>query len=190
MLGQVQRGSHTPDSVDPQAVPSSISAAKGHMAACGLPGVTRHRPCRCDEIPLISGGTLSPCSRLHARLADGIAAAAGGLLPHPFTPHRNEVIIPAGLLSVAVVVRRPLPHVRPHLLFHEATVRHNGLSQTGTEWESGSSSTGRRPVATVQTSPKSDLSMFTPHCTAAASYHTKREETCQTKQATDQQFQI
>ncbi len=28
----------------------------------------------------------SPCSRLHARPADDIAAAAGGLLPHRFSP--------------------------------------------------------------------------------------------------------
>ena len=45
--------------------------------------------------------THSPCSPLHARPAGAITAAAGRLLPYPFTPGR---FAPVGILSVAVVV--------------------------------------------------------------------------------------
>jgi len=69
------------------------------VVACWvLPSFARTR---CDEIALYSA-TLSPCSQLHARLAGCIAAPAGGLLPHPFTPY-HAARQPAGMLSVAVV---------------------------------------------------------------------------------------
>ena len=69
--------------------PSSVSQALRTEAGPGLPGVTR--PCRpgCDETKLLrrrNGLAHSPCSRLHARPAGDIAAAAGGLLPHRFSP--------------------------------------------------------------------------------------------------------
>jgi len=97
---------------------SSVSAVSC-TANRGLPGITRPRPLRCDEIAPAWSATLSPCSRLHARLAGYIAATAGGLLPHPFTPYRPW---PAGILSVAVVVSRPLPDACPHLRFRGATL--------------------------------------------------------------------
>lgn len=89
------------------------------LVACQvLPDLTRtaaarfSRPC--------SRRTHLPCSRLHARLADDIAAVAGGLLPHRFTPYQTPGKTPAGLLSVAVVVTGPSPTLRPHLLFRGA----------------------------------------------------------------------
>jgi|GEM_PF-3839320 len=56
---------------------------------------------------------------------------AGRLLPHPFTPYHFYFAErlqsrTAGLLSVAVVVRRPLPDACPHLLFRGATLRPQG----------------------------------------------------------------
>ena len=69
--------------------PSSVSQVRRPEAGPDLPGVTRPcRPC-CDETELLrmrSGPAHSPCSRLHARPAGDIAAAAGGLLPHRFSP--------------------------------------------------------------------------------------------------------
>ena len=52
-----------------------------------------------------------------------LLGAAGRLLPYPFTPYLPYRSKAAGLLSVAVVVRRPLPDACPHLLFHGATLR-------------------------------------------------------------------
>ena len=53
-----------------------------------------------------------------------LLATAGGLLPHPFTPHlpAQDLRTAAALLSVAVVVTPPIVVVRPHLLFHGAIV--------------------------------------------------------------------
>jgi hypothetical protein len=64
----------------------------------------------------------SPCSRSHARLAGRVATTAGGLLPHRFAPYRRFLGAPAGMLSVAVVVRTRLSPACPHLLFREATL--------------------------------------------------------------------
>ena len=64
---------------------------------------------------------------------------------------------PAGLLSVAVVVRRPLPTACPHLLFREATVPIS-LKIGG---ESGSSSTGATPGSDDYIRPIDNLSMYT-----------------------------
>ena len=104
----------------PWIVPSSISAAEAawRFVACWvLPNFTRTAATRSSRLP---SRTHSPCSRLHARLAGCITAPAGGLLPHRFTP--DQPASPAaGMLSVAVVVERPLPGARPHLLFHGAT---------------------------------------------------------------------
>jgi hypothetical protein len=93
------------------------------LAAPGLPGVTRPDRCRCGETEpwarpthLAPGCTLAqPGTLLHP---------AGGLLPHRFTPYPGSIYdaAGAGLLSVAVVVRRPLPTACPHLLFREATL--------------------------------------------------------------------
>jgi hypothetical protein len=55
--------------------------------------------------------TLLPLSR-RSRLAADIAADAGGLLPHPFTPYRA---CPAGLLSVAGLRRTQLTPRTPPL---------------------------------------------------------------------------
>lgn len=83
---------------------------------------------------------------------------AGRLLPYPFTPYQLCQSKAAGLLSVAVVVRCPLPDTRPHLLFHGATFRPEGrVLRDGRE--SGSSSTGARPAATAASTPT--LSFYT-----------------------------
>lgn len=70
--------------------------------------------------------TLSPCSQLHARLADDITVTAGRLLPYPFTPYPvlpiQHLQDPAGILSVAVVVNPSLPRDCPHLRFRGATL--------------------------------------------------------------------
>jgi len=59
---------------------------------------------------------------LHAHLAGRITPAAGGLLPHRFAPYRRSWRAPAGILSVAVVVRTRLSPACPHLLFRGATL--------------------------------------------------------------------
>ena len=64
----------------------------------------------------------SPCSQSHARLAGRVTTTAGGLLPHRFAPCRCILGAPAGMLSVAVVVRTRLSPACPHLLFHGATL--------------------------------------------------------------------
>ena len=94
--------------------PSNVAAGGAWLA-----GYYPTHPPRCGEIqPASTGQTHSPCSPLYARLAGGIAATAGRLLPYPFTPGR---LAPVGLLSVAVVVATPLPMRCPHLLFRGAT---------------------------------------------------------------------
>gem|GEM_PF-1686804 len=65
--------------------------------------------------------THPPCSRLHARPAGPVTGNRWWALTPPFHPS-PEGILPAGLLSVAVVVTCELPHRRPHLLFREATL--------------------------------------------------------------------
>ena len=65
----------------------------------------------------------SPCSQVHARPAGSVTAAAGGLLPHRFTPHPHPEKHSgplAGFLSVAVVVNGNLRHRCPHLRFRGA----------------------------------------------------------------------
>ena len=60
------------------------------LADCNLPGVIRPRSLRCDEILHCfckRCKTHTPCSPLHARPAGPVSKTAGGLLPHPFTPH-------------------------------------------------------------------------------------------------------
>jgi hypothetical protein len=64
----------------------------------------------------------SPCSQSHARLAGRVTTTAGGLLPHRFAPYRRFRGAPAGMLSVAVVVRTRLSPACPHLLFRGATL--------------------------------------------------------------------
>ena len=91
------------------------------VACWVLPNFTRTAATRSHKCV-----TLSPCSQSHARLARHITVPAGGLLPHPFTPYRHLVIdscdvVPAGILSVAVVVSHPLLDSRPHLRFRGAT---------------------------------------------------------------------
>ncbi len=124
------------------------AAQSGRTAAdCGLPGIARPHPLRCDEIPPPA------LARLRAeptRLAPGctLAQPAASQRPlvgsyptlSPLTQRRRREDVPpwAGLLSVAVVVVRPLPDARPHLRFRGATSP--ALLQAG--WESGSSSTG------------------------------------------------
>ena len=63
---------------------------------------------------LTPGETLSPCSQSHARLAEHIAAPAGGPLPHPFTPYLSRPESPGGTAlccgcSQTPVTRRPPP---------------------------------------------------------------------------------
>jgi len=101
------------------------------VAAPDLPGVTRPHLCRCDETKpahpdqrSAAGLAHSPCSQSHARPARRVATAAGGLLPHRFAPYRRSRGAPAGMLSVAVVVRTRLSPACPHLLFREATLPH------------------------------------------------------------------
>ncbi len=55
-----------------------------------------------------------------------LLGTAGRLLPYPFTPYLPCRSKAAGLLSVAVVVRCPLPDTCPHLLFRGATLRPQG----------------------------------------------------------------
>ncbi len=106
----------TPDSVHAVIY---LTLACARMAAPDLQGVTPLRRRRCGETkPAVASLAHSPCSRLHARLAGDIAAAAGGLLPHRFSPY---LVAQAGLLSVAVVVAERLLVRRPHLLFRGAT---------------------------------------------------------------------
>jgi len=129
---------HTPDSVGPILRPTlAVICLNGPptsgrpLAMNGSPGVARPHRHRCDEIqpPTCAqrrqptSRTLSPCSQLHARPAGYIAAPAGGLLPHRFSPHPWPEGTEAGIFSVAVVVMHPLPGARPHLLFHGATSR-------------------------------------------------------------------
>jgi hypothetical protein len=95
----------------------------------------------------------SPCSRSHARLAGRVSTTAGGLLPHRFAPYRPSQGAPAGMLSVAVVVRTRLSPACPHLLFRGATLSCSQfVSQTSRmqDWESGSSS---RQQSTLQQIP-------------------------------------
>ncbi len=66
---------------------TSLLSTMWRFVACQvLPDLTRTAAARfsqpCDR------RTHLPCSRLHARPADDIAAAAGGLLPHRFTPYQ------------------------------------------------------------------------------------------------------
>ena len=148
---------HTPDSVSLATVSSSVSSAEAAwqpMVCRVLPDVACAAATRSHR-----GGTLSPCSQLHARLAGVIAGPAGGLLPHPFTPdpHTGFPVRWAGLLSVAVVVRRPLPTACPHLLFREATVP----ISLKTGGESGSSSTGATAGSDDYIRPIVHLSMYT-----------------------------
>jgi len=66
--------------------PPSVS----HPDGCGgswLAGCDPASPSPLRRDQTLSGLTHSPCSQLHARLADCISATAGGLLPHPFTPY-------------------------------------------------------------------------------------------------------
>jgi hypothetical protein len=77
----------------------------------------------CPSVADRSGPAHSPCSRVHTRPAGGVTAAAGGLLPHRFTPHPHPPEFqeaPAGLLSVAVVVGGGSHRHRPHLPFRGA----------------------------------------------------------------------
>jgi len=91
------------------------------MANCGLPGVTRYRPLRCDETEHPYGSPAhSPCSRLYARLAEYVTVPAGRLLPYPFTPCRCACT--GGTALCCGCSRYALLRQRPHLLFHEATV--------------------------------------------------------------------
>ena len=76
----------------------------------------------------------SPCSQSHARPARRVATTAGGLLPHRFAPYRRSLGVPAGMLSVAVVVRTRLSPACPHLLFREATL---SPPSTSAGWELG-----------------------------------------------------
>lgn len=63
-----------------------------------------------------------PCSRLDIHLATAIADNAGGHLPHRFAPVPFwRMPLRVGILSVAVVVIRPLRNGYPDLLFHQAT---------------------------------------------------------------------
>ncbi len=83
-------------------------------------GVTQPRRCRCDETEHTARPThLAPSCTLAQPAA--LPHAAGGLLPHRFTPYRHSRSGSlAGLLSVAVVVT--LRTTCPHLLFREATL--------------------------------------------------------------------
>ncbi|MEM7131162.1 MAG: hypothetical protein AAF702_32875 [Chloroflexota bacterium] len=113
---------------------TEVSLFGWQFVACQvLPGLTRTAATRSNQqLPkAATSQTHSPCSQLHARLAEIITDSAGRPLPHPFTPYLyiiHQQAWPAassymaGLLSVAVVVNAPLPVRSPHLLFHEATL--------------------------------------------------------------------
>ena len=78
----------------PVIAPSSVSNLQWKLAVHGLLGVTQLHLHRCDEILSPVGyKTHSPCSQLHARLAEIIADPAGGLLPHRFTPYPSPITL-------------------------------------------------------------------------------------------------
>ncbi len=104
--------------------PSSVSGQRpGGVLACRvLPGLAVAAAMRPNR-----GPAHSPCSRLHARPAGAIAGGRWWALTPPF--HPLPAGLPAGLLSVAVVVTPQLLATRPHLLFREATLP--ACEQTG-----------------------------------------------------------
>lgn len=110
------------------------------VAASGLPGVTRLCRHRCDETkwskqppgPL----ALLPVARSPSRPRHRDRWWA---LTPPVRPLPGPCWAPAGMLSVAVVVRTRLSPACPHLPFREATLP--CYPRTGEQsWESGSSS--------------------------------------------------
>jgi hypothetical protein len=109
------------------------------MAAPGLPGVTR--PCRrrCDETESLRGRVTAPepgplallpiaRSPSRPRCRDRWWALTPPVRPLPAPPHPPFPAeskgngTPAGMLSVAVVVRTRLSPACPHLLFRGATL--------------------------------------------------------------------
>ena len=123
-----------------------------HPAVCNLLGVTQPHSRRCDEILhhfCKQCKTHSPCSLLHARLADFVSETAGGLLPHPFTPYHTYggSTLCCGCSHMSVTSHAPPLTVSWGNIPTMLPSRHRGR-------ESGSSSADESPTAT--TAPASD----------------------------------
>jgi hypothetical protein len=133
---------HTPDSVGcrhlsprtARAAPGSAGITRLAVAAAMRTSavvVTRPESLPRDEpVP----HTLLPISR-RSRLATDIAAGAGALLPHPFSPHLSLAAIGGFALCCRLASRRPFGRA-PLLAVSQGSLP--GVSRPG--WESGSSS--------------------------------------------------
>jgi hypothetical protein len=132
------------------------------VAAPDLPGVTRLYRHRCDETESLAGKisapepgplALLPVARSPSRarrrdrwwaLTPPVRPLPAPTLLRPSCEGRESRGTPAGILSVAVVVRTRLSPACPHLLFHGATLSRSyfWISQKPRiqDWESGSSS--------------------------------------------------
>jgi len=108
-------------------MPACAGLPNRPLALPGLVGVTHPHRSRCDEAEPCSLGDWqspahSPCSQVHARPAGSVTTAAGGLLPHRFTPHPHPSTCRAAggsAFCCGCSQRRLMPRC-PHLSFRGA----------------------------------------------------------------------
>jgi hypothetical protein len=134
----------TPDSVQAVISLSACGGGRSWPGGCYPPSPLRLRCERAMVVQTHCAPTRGPAPHTllpigqRSRLAAGIAADAGALLPHPFTPHPGRTR--AGLLSVAVLRHAQLSPRVPPLAVSRGGLLPGGGQQAPAGEESGSSS--------------------------------------------------